>query len=93
MKNKKLLFGISFGFFIPAMSFFYFNTNTGTISDLALDNIEAIASEEGSGTSSCYSWIVEHLGGRVVYCSGCEDMENYIAGYPESQPDGECTRS
>ena len=93
MKNKRIIIVSVAGIFVSAMSFFHFSANSSTFSDLALESIEAIANGESGGTSSCYSWIVEKEGGRVVYCLDCADMENYIAGAPYAQPDGECTRT
>lgn len=92
MKNKKIIFGSAIGLFVIALSFFHYRANASALSDLALANIEAIADGEGGGTSSCYSF-VEKEGGRVVYCPDCADMENYIAGSPSVQPDGQCTRT
>lgn len=93
MKNKKILFGSGFGLFVIVLSFFHFSGNSSAFSDLALANIEAIADGEGGGTSSCYSWVIEKEGGRVVYCLDCADLENYVAGAPYAQPDGQCTRT
>ena len=62
-------------------------------SDIALLNVEAIASGEGGGVgeTTCYSWIVEKEGGLVVACSDCTIRYGYVAGAPGIQDSGKCT--
>ena len=54
--------------------------NNKTLSDLALANIEAIASGEPDDKVGCCSSIKFQPGGLVVYCADCTIWKDYIDG-------------
>ena len=62
-------------------------TNT-ELSDLALANIEALASGEGErGTGTCYHTITSQAGSKILYCATCtyieESTNSWISGKGE----------
>ena len=64
------------------------NKQNVELSDLALANIEALASGEESGKGKCYNSITTQPGSKILYCSTC----TYIADSTNSwfSGTGEC---
>lgn len=62
--------------------------NETVLSDLALANIEALASGEGErGTGTCYHTITSQPGSKILYCGTCtyieESTNSWVSGTGE----------
>ena len=81
MKTKKVLFAVTFAAVTLLSGYNYVqNKSEVKLSDLALANVEALASGEGGGVmpQKCYKIVIMAEGVQTLYCQGCI----WIAGQP-----------
>lgn len=56
----------------------YHSQHDMELSELAMENVEALASGEGTGSKTCYNTITTMEGSQVLYCQTC----SWVPGTP-----------
>jgi hypothetical protein len=78
--NKKKIFGAFAVLAIAAMAAFNTNINADEngLSDISLNNVEALAGEKHGGQRVCYDTVTTKAGDETFYCGICDWLDSSI---------------